>query len=251
MGDPLDLRECKLMERPLRLTLLVYEPSESDRAVIRAAIKAFATHRDMDLRIDWMSRAEQEKQIPHILSDTLIALVNAGMGARSAAAGRLIYDTNPDCLLVYYGKPGMDLAPLLPARPVAYNPAPGSAEAWYTILDALVERIASSNRYFRWSGKDRRYCLPYRSITHIRSERAYLDVFTAFGAAYRLIGKLDEAAKQLPHPQFLRIHQSELVNTAYVRVIDRSRRCLVLEDGAELYISRAHYGEVMEWAEKR
>ncbi len=239
------------MERTLRLTLLVYEPSEIDRGVIRAAIKAFAAHRDVDLRIDWMSHAEQEKRIPQILSDTLIALVNAGMGERSAIAGRLIYDTNPDCLLVYYGERQRDLTPLLSARPVAYNPEPGSAEAWYKILDELTDRVVTGGRYFQWSGKDRRYCLPYRSITHISSERTYLNIFTVSGAAYRMIGKLDEAAKQLPRPLFLRIHQSELVNTSYVRVMDRSRRCLVLEDGAELYISRAHYGEVLEWAEKR
>lgn len=239
------------MERPLRLTLLVYEPSENARTTIRLAIKRFAARYDMDIRIDWIFRAGQEAQIPGILTDTLVALVNAEMGERSAIAGRLIYDANPDCFLVYYGKPKPDLGPLLSARPVAYNPAPGSMESWEKILHELTDRILAASGYFHWSGKDRRYYLPDRSIVHIRSERVYLDVFTASGTSFRMTGKLDEAAKQLPCLPFLRIHKSELVNTNYVRVVDRSRRCLIMDDGSELYISRAHYGEVMQWAEKR
>ncbi len=238
------------MERPLRLTVLVYEPDENIRAVIRGAARSFAARRDVDLRVDWVVRAGQEDQIPRLITDTLVALVNAGMGESSRAAGRLICEGNPDCLLVYYGPP-QDLTPLLSARPVAYNPEPESEAAWERLLEELTDRIESAGRLFRWSGKDRRYCLPTRAITHIRSERVYLDVFTASGASFRMIGKLDEAARQLPSPPFLRIHQSELVNTAYVRVMDRSRRCLVMEDGSELYISRAHYGEVLEWSEHR
>lgn len=234
------------MERPLRLTLLVYEPSENVRAAIRSAITAFAARHDVDLRIDWMFRADQEEHIPSIMSDTLVALVNVGMGERSTAAGRLIYDANPDCLLVYYGKAGIDLAPLLAARPVAYNPDPCSTEAWEKILCELLNRIMTARGYFHWSGKDYRYRLPYRSITHIRSERVYLDVFTASDAIFRLVGKLDEAAKQLPSPTFLRIHQSELVNLDHARALNRSRRCIIMDDGSELYISRAHYRDVLE-----
>ena len=238
------------MEKALRLTLLVYEPDEQKRAVIRSALRAFAARRDMDLRVDWMFRAEQEEQLPRIMPDTMIALVNAGMGERSVIAGRRIYDANPDCLLVYYGKPEPDLMPLLPARPVAYDPAPDSEGLWEEILQGLTDRIAAANGYFHWSGKDRQYRLPYRSILHIRSERVYLDVFTA-GGVYRMVGKLDAAAKRLPCPPFLRVHQSELVNTRHVPVLDRSRRCLILDDGSEIYISRARYQDVLEWFEKR
>ncbi len=235
------------MEKALRLTLLVYEPDEQKRAVIHSALRSFAAHRDMDLRIDWMFRAAQEEQLPRIMPDTMIALVSAEMGERSAIAGRRIYDANPDCLLVYYGRPEPDLMPLLPARPVAYDPAPDSEDSWETILWELTDRIIAANGYFHWSGKDRQYRLPYRSITHIRSERVYLDIFTVGGGAYRMIGKLDEAAKRLTCPPFLRVHQSELVNTDHVLALDRSRRCLILSDGSELYISRAHYREVLEW----
>lgn len=234
------------MERPLRLTLLVYEPVESVRVAIRAAVTAFAARRDVDLRIDWVLRTDQEAQIPRVISDTLVALVSAGMGEHSAIAGRLIYDANPDCFLIYYGKAGIDLSPLLAARPVAYNPDPDSEEAWEKALGEILERIQTTDGYFRWSGKDHRYYLPHRSITHIRSERVYLDVFTVSGTTLRMVGKLDEAAKQLPFPTFLRIHQSELVNMGYARALDRSRRCLIMDDGSELYISRAHYREAVE-----
>lgn len=233
------------MERPLRLTILVYEPDESARAAIREALTYFAIHRNFDLRVDWMFRADQEREIPRILPDTLIALVNAEMGERSGVAGRLIYDANPDCLLVYYGNGKTDLAPLLAARPMAYNPAPKSAQMWDKVLYELSERITNAGGYFNWSGKDHRYRLPYRSIAHIRSERVHLDIFTVFGAAFRMVGKLDEAAKQLPPRTFLRIHQSELVNLEHVRELDRSRRCLIMADGSELYISRAHYKDVV------
>lgn len=230
----------------LKLTILVYDRDEQMCAKLRQMLAYFAIHHDVDLRIDWMFQPNQEAQIPSLVSDTLVALVSADMGERAVIAGQRIYECNPDCLLVYYGIQNADLSALLPARPVAFQPQPECFEVWEKLLFRLCKTICEHNRYFRWASRNQQYSIPFRMISHIQSDRSYLTLYTGSGDSYRFIGKLDDVEKQLPGVAFLRIHKSVLVNLSFAQILDKTRKCLILQNGTELYISRAHYHQALK-----
>lgn len=224
---------------------VVYDADDASRAELHAALTEFSIREDVDLQIDWLFRREQENQLPQLAGDAQIALVSAQMGEASLAAGRCILEENPDCLLVYYGARPVDWTQLLAARPIAYQDRPESPEAWRGLLSGLCAKLAQG-RCFSWGGKARRLLIPCRAISHIQSDRASISVYACTGSVYRLPGKLDEAEKLLPPGEFLRVHKSALVNLRHVQLLDRGRKCVVLENGTEVYISKAHYRETLE-----
>ena len=61
---------------------------------------------------------------------------------------------------------------------------------------------------------------------------------------YSIYGKLDELEKELQGNDFIRIHQSYLVNLQYIQ--DMKRYNAVLTDGGCLAVSKARYNESME-----
>lgn len=224
---------------------LVYDADETSLVWLRTALTEFSIQEDVDLRIDWLFRREQESQLPRLAGDAQIALINAGMGEAALAAGRWLLEQNPDCLLVYYGMGQTDWKLLLTARPIAYQDQPSSVEAWRRLLSGLCGKLAQG-RCFSWGGKSKRLLIPCRTISYIQSERGAISVCACTGTVYRLPGKLDEAEKLLPPGEFLRVHKSALVNLRYIRLLDRCKRCVILEDGTEIYISKTHYRETVE-----
>lgn len=228
-----------------RLCLMVYDGSEAMRARLRLALAEYSIVRDLELQVDWLSRREQESQLPRLAPDLNIALVNAGLGEAAVSAGQCVLAHNPDCLLVYYGTAEPAWKQLLAARPAAYQDRPESVEAWRALLDRLRARL-TENRWFSWGGRTNQVLLPYRSIVYLQSDRSYIRVYSRSGASYQLLGKLDEAEKRLPPELFLRIHKSTLVNLRWVRMLDRSGKRLILEDNTDVFISRVHYKEVTD-----
>lgn len=224
--------------------ILVYDTDETSRLWLRTALTEFSIQEDVDLQIDWLFRREQEGRLPQLAGDEQIALINAEMGDTARTAGRRLLEWNPDCLLVYYGTGQADLRQLLAARPIAYQDRPASPEAWRRMLSELCGELAQQ-RCFSWGGKTKRLLIPCRAISHIQSEQGTIRVHACTGIVYQLPGKLDEAEKRLPQGEFLRVHKSALVNLRQVRLLDRSRKCVVMASGIEVYISKAHYREVV------
>ena len=102
------------------------------------------------------------------------------------------------------------------------------------VLTVLVERTPRA--------------LPTQAIRYIES---YHKRITVHSVQHELVcrDKLDTVARQLPEQFFLRIHQSFLVNTLYVRRIQYDR--LTLDDGTELPISQSYRrvvrGRLLRW----
>lgn len=228
-----------------KFCLLVYDDDADMRADLRLILARYSIEKDVDLQIDWFSRQDQAEQIPRLIGGTQIALINAAMGEPAIRAGRFILDYAPDCLLAYYGGPPAQLEKLLSTRPVAYQDHPESMEAWKTLLSKLCSWVRQGN-CFRWKNRNQQCFLPYSAIYTIQSDRNYICIHTWQGEYCRMLGKLDEVERQLPEGEFLRIHKSTLVNRRRVYALDRGRRCLMLENGTEAYISKAHYKEIAD-----
>lgn len=63
--------------------------------------------------------------------------------------------------------------------------------------------------------------------------------------------KLSEVYEQIPQTKFLRCHQSYIVNTDHLKLIDKVHHYLYLTDGTLLEISKPYYQDVIQFFDKR
>ena len=231
-----------------QLNLLFFEPDTAVQQMLRRFVMGYSIRSDVDARMDWLTKPEQLSVLDQLAVDAHIALINADIMPHSITAGKIILQANPQCLLVYYGRRSRDLADYFPARPVAYLDWTDEEDAWEQLLQQLHRQIRSDESFFSWTSKFCRYYIPCSQIITLRSNRGSLEVHTASGL-HIMIGKLDEAEKRLPSKDFLRVHKSTLVNVHKIQMMDRSDRCLLLQDGSRAYISKVHYKTVSDFVE--
>lgn len=231
-----------------QLNLLFFEPDTAVQQMLRRFVMGYSIRADVDARMDWLTNSEQLSVLDQLAADAHIALINADVMPHSITAGKIILQANPQCLLVYYGRRSRDLADYFPARPVAYLDWTNGEDVWEQLFRQLHQQIRSDESFFSWTSKFCRYFIPCSQIITLRSNRGSLEVHTA-GAQHTMTGKLDEAEKRLPPQDFLRVHKSTLVNVHKIQMMDRSDRCLVLQDGSRAYISKVHYKAVSDYIE--
>ena len=86
-----------------RICVVLYEMSPEGRKIFRAPLAAYAISNHLEIIIKWLLPTAKEAEIASACIEAQIAFVNAGDTARAAQIGRLVYQANPDCALVYYG----------------------------------------------------------------------------------------------------------------------------------------------------
>lgn len=233
-----------------QLNFFIFEQNTAVQQKLRRFVTLYSVRADVDIRMDW---AEKPKQLPYIsrlVSDVHIALVSADAFPVSVAVGKAILDANPQCLVVFYGTRQQDLARYFPARPIAYLDQPEDPDVWVQTLSTLHCQIREDSQFFSWTSKFCRYYLPCGKIVSMHSSQGSLDIHMDGGSVYTITGRLDEAENRLPRQQFLRIHKSCIVNIRYIQAMDRSDKCLLLQNGTRAYISKVHYKDVTQFVEK-
>lgn len=130
---------------------------------------------------------------------------------------------------------------LFDLRPLNFIPKPVSRAKLYECIDCALSIMHGSGGNLDFTVNRTEYMIPFREIRYIESNNKQLTVH-CLGGDYDYYGKLDEVAV----PQdFIRIHQSYLVNSSFVRRL-RSIS-LALDCGTELSISRFYRRQVREY----
>ena len=76
-------------------------------------------------------------------------------------------------------------------------------------------------------------------ITRIESYGNYTFVFLADGERCLVLRNLKDFEEILPHPDFFRLHQSHIVNTAFVKkILKEDGGCAIMKDGTRIPIAR-------------
>ena len=82
--------------------------------------------------------------------------------------------------------------------------------------------------------------IPFEEIYYFES-RQRLAVLHTSRRTVEFYAKLSQVQEKLPQDEFLRCHQSFLVNMRAISRLDKSNRCFVLKTGAVIEISKANY----------
>lgn len=112
-------------------------------------------------------------------------------------------------------------------------------------LDTIFEKMQKDNSEIFVSFQEGKKRIKVNHIMYVESSMHKLTIYMeeAEKKTYTLYDKLDNFESQLSNNNFLRVHQSFLVNMQY---IDRIKnRELFLKDGTEIMIPKARYRDVL------
>lgn len=129
---------------------------------------------------------------------------------------------------------------LFSVRPMDFLVKPISKEALVSDLEKAVELIQQNKMYFEYKSGSGWIRIPYGEIRYFESNDKKIIIHNS-GEPCVMYGILNKIEKGLP-TNFIRVHQSYIVNKDYVRSWRREK--IVLEGGIELPISRAHKKDV-------
>ncbi len=117
-------------------------------------------------------------------------------------------------------------------------------------ISRLKKEIALVNRYFAFKCDGEMIRIPYDNIGFFESSgrKVTLHVFGST-AKYYFSAKLDDIETALPD-NFLRCHQSYIVNMRHISKFDRVGRTFYLFSKDEVFISKRMYGKVLRKYER-
>lgn len=123
------------------------------------------------------------------------------------------------------------------AYPFCFLNKPIDFKEFETTMDAYMKMSKQDIETFTFSIKKAQYHLRLNDIIYFCSERRHV-IAVCKEQRYSFYGKLSEVQKELENrtDRFLRIHQSYLVNTKYVKEYRYSS--VILHNGESLYISK-------------
>lgn len=160
----------------------------------------------------------------------------------------ILREHNPQASWVYTDGTTDGLYRALIMRPSAYIERTDNGRAVITALQRLerYHQLIEKKYYFcfKCDGEYRR--LPFDDINYFESNAKKVMLYvTGSDQRYYFAAKLDQIAEQLPS-NFIRCHQSYLVNMHRIRQFDVKNHVFWLQSNDEIPISRRAYKETKE-----
>ena len=118
-------------------------------------------------------------------------------------------------------------------------------EALFTLLQELEqEQALTDEASYSWSVRARRYTIALEHILYFesRSKKTFL---VTQAQEYELSATLDALEQELGE-RFVRTHRSFLVNQRHILSYDAGSMSVSLDDGSEVYLSRAGKARLKE-----
>lgn len=146
-----------------RFCVVVFETIEERKKTIHDILAAYAVKWDTEVVIQWLKPWAKDEEILRVCTQAQLAFVSTAPAEHGIRMGKLLYQANPWCALVYYGhelsgsaREAADyFTSLFPARPVMYLNQPGPAD-YYRAVEAAAETELRKGR-FTWETKGLRY----------------------------------------------------------------------------------------------
>jgi two-component system response regulator AgrA len=102
------------------------------------------------------------------------------------------------------------------------------------------------NQFFCINSREKIIRLPFEKIEFFVSCQKYINTFTTDQRSYMFLSKLDEVENKVLHNNFIRCHQSYIVNLQNVLELDRINHQFRMLSGHMVEISRSHYKRTLD-----
>lgn len=143
---------------------------------------------------------------------------------------------NEKTQIVYISSTQQYAMDLFAVRPMNFLLKPLSKNSVFASVDKAMELAGMFGRYFEFKAERMNYRLPFDEILYFESCNRVINVYTR-KTVRTFYGKLNEIEKDAP-ANFIRIHQSYLINRSYVTYWKYDE--VMLDDDVVLPISRVY-----------
>jgi len=191
---------------------------------------------DVDLNIAYVDDLERLYDIFDEIDISFVSYTLLSDGFHLLAN---IYHKNPSCLMIPVGLPDEDICRYLSVRPAGHLQGVESQCEINDLCSWCKNEIENNNEVLQISTRQGSYAITLSSICYCQSEQKYISVFTNSGKIYRKLGKLDEFSQKMPS-DFLRVHQSFLINIKQAIGLDKSSWEIEMKTGEKIPVSRVY-----------
>lgn len=160
-----------------------------------------------------------------------------------------IYNKNPSCFTIFTHVHPQNICEFLEIRPVGYIGTAGEDGKIRKYASMQVDFLQSSNQIYQISTRDGIRSVTISDILFCQSDLKYVVITTQQGDSYRRLGTLNSLQQELTN-DFLRIHQSYLVNKKMICGLDKTNHSLVLQGGTCVPFSKAYTSDVYAFFQK-
>lgn len=150
-------------------------------------------------------------------------------------AARQIRRMDRSALLIYVSNYEQYLKELFEVEPFRFLSKPVDEVKFRKYFRDACARIVETETYYSFSFNKKIQKVAVRDIVYFESRNRVVHIFMADGSAERFYGRLNAVEKELSegYQDFLRIHQSFLVNYSYILKMSFSTVIVLMGDGKE------------------
>jgi DNA-binding LytR/AlgR family response regulator len=162
-----------------------------------------------------------------------------------------VFKQDSKTTIAYMGGDYETLSNLLMFRPSAAISYSAQQTDLMRTIYSLYKEQQKHNHHFLIRNRDEIERIPYEQIDCFESSNRKVYLHTSADTKiYEFNAKIDDVMKSITAPNFIRCHQSFLVNLANVRRIDKTARQFIMFSGKTADISKRSLTEVSDYFEK-
>lgn len=150
-------------------------------------------------------------------------------------AARQMRQMDQSALLIYVSNYEKYLKELFEVEPFRFLSKPVDGVKFRKYFRDACIRIGKTEAYYRFSFNKEIRKVAVRDIVYFESRNRVVHIFMSNGSTERFYGRLNNVEKELAegHHEFLRIHQSYLVNYNYIERMNFSEVIVLVGNGKE------------------
>ena len=233
------------------LKIAVLDDEKEVREYLTSRVQDFLAAEDLDGRVETFSAAaplvrlyEEEKADFDLL---FLDITMPGMDGLTAA--KRIREKNKDVMLVFITASAEFVFSGYEVRAFRYILKPELVNGFAGVFrDCLKELTKSDEVRFTFQSGSKTVTVPVREIYYFESDKRKVTLYCG-GRSYSFYGKLDAVEEELKKHDFVRCHQSFLINARKISSLGLSE--VTLTDGTAVPVSKHRARETNEaflWA---
>jgi DNA-binding LytR/AlgR family response regulator len=225
----------------IRIAVATVEQQVTDR--IKQQLIEYAVQNDCE--IDIAEIGDNFSALESRIKNLDLAIMDYKFLNRNKASLAKLYKHNPDCLSIPLGMPEGIICAYLALRPGGHLRSADEKLELYRICNICAKQLNEDHKVLQFATKKGLYAISLRSILYCQSDLKYITLITDDGMKCSKLGKLDDLSDKLPR-NFVRVHQSFIVNFQQVCGMDKSSHELLLNGDIRIPFSRAYQTFVMQ-----
>lgn len=228
------------------LRVFIYEEEKDTALSIGHLLQRFFTQLKCSYELLILTRsADLAQRLAQLSVGYHVYLLDLDNPLTQAAAAE-IRKQNLSSAILFFSQNTEKLLPCLLFRPSGYFLLPLDKQAFLKQFYVLYVELRGRNPYFVVRNQEQLSRIPYDQIEFFESNNKTVYLHTARSSrVFKLTAKLDGIEATLPKSQFLRCHQSFMLNMDHINRLDKTSRQFVLFSGKTVDISRRSYSEVV------